>query len=182
MARRQSQFAPGHKETIFNGFRRELYGVPLDVLKREKDALLLQNMNKQHVLMLENIQTYFNGAWHVLSTNDPRGKVVRLELDSEFHVEMKEIQDEWLTLESEELDIIAYLKRILNRAMTLSDLHRLTPQCLHFKLPRDVISKFSGHGHQMISEEDILTFQRVNQDAEDLVKQRMLTNLLLPRE
>lgn len=177
----KSQFAPGQKETIFLKFKHELYDVPLALLRQEKDGILLQNMHAHNVMKINNVQTYHNGDWHVLTDNDPRALTIRLDLEGRFIDDLNTLQAEFDTLESEELDIIAYLKRILNRAMTLTDLRRLTPNCLHFTLPQIVVSKFAAHGHLMISEEDILFFRENNKDAEALVKERMLTNLLLPR-
>lgn len=177
----KDMFAPGAKEAIFLSFKHELYGVPKASLRRDKDRILLKNMDKLHVLAIENTQTYHNGIWHVVSFNDPRGTIIRLELAKEFHKEMDEISAEWEQLESEELDMIAYLKRILNASMTFADLQNLTPHCLHFTLPRFIGGSIS-HEKTTMSRIDITRWRTMNKDTEQFVKQRMLTNLLLPRE
>lgn len=177
----KSQFTPGHKELIFKDIVKKLYSHPKALLRRDKDILLIDNMSINHVLSLENVQTYYNGDWHILTNNNSRDRVVRLDLAPSLHAAMDDLQAEFDALESEELDIIAYLKRILNMAMTLADLAKVTPNCLDSVLPKENLYNGIGHGKLTITKEDLETFKHKNKDAENAVKQRLLINLLLPK-
>ncbi len=175
---RNDVFGPGHKEVIFKQLLRSLYNKPLALLRKEKDSILIRNMSKLGALAIGNNQTYFDGDWHILQSNDPRAQIVRHELDSEFHTEFRQNTAEFQTLESERMDITAYLKRMINISMTMADMYAVFPTCLHPELPNMPVA--AGR-HSKLTIDDAAHFLYMNRDAEQFVKQRMLTNLLMPR-
>ncbi len=176
---RNDVFGHGHKETIFKQLLRSLYSQPLRLLRKDKDGILIRNMTKLGALAIGNNQTYFDGDWHILQSNDPRAQTQRYELDPEFRDVFEANATEFEALESERMDITAYLKRAINLSMTLADMYAVFPTCLHSELPNRAQE---GEPHARITIDDPGHFAYMNRDAEQFVKQRLLTNLLLPRE
>lgn len=169
----QPQHDPRTKQQIKDALYAFLYAPIEKQLKRQLDLLIVKN-----TLMCgysHKSFVYKNILYSCDETSLPR-KMNRL--DSRLHIPMNEYLQELKQLNEKELPyVLGYINQVLNASNDLCDYLRLLPDAVHRPV-QTLIDTCPCKGKKMPSEA-VSLLQEKNQTSIDMMRRRMVTNLLL---
>jgi hypothetical protein len=169
----QLQHDPRTKQQIKEAIYAFLYAPIEKQFKHRLDGLIIRNAvfcGYSHKSFM------FKNVLYNCDTNPLPRKMNRL--DAQFHGEMADLLKEQKDINEKEMPfVLGYINQVLNSSNDLHDYLRLLPQAVHGPVEA-LIATCPCRGRKLPDEAvDIL--QKKNQNPIELMKQRMVTNLLI---
>lgn len=167
------QHDPRTKQQIKEVLHTFLYAPIEKQFKARLDALIVRNAvacGYSHKSFM------FKNVLYNCDTNPLPRKMNRL--DARFHGEMVDLLKEQRDINEKEMPyVLGYINQVLNSSNDLCDYLRLLPQAVHSPLEA-LIATCPCRGKKL-PEEAVDILQKKNQTPIELMKQRMVTNLLI---
>lgn len=167
------QHDPRTKQQIKDMLYNSLYAPVQDQFKKRLDALIYRNA----LLMGASHKSFvYKGVTYSCDSLPPPRRLTRL------HPQLKDEMDAYIQevkhLNDTELPyVLGFINQVLNSSNDLCDYLRILPENLH-----DSLRKFSAsfpYGSQRLSEEAVQILQEKNKNIINLIKERMVLNLLI---
>ena len=167
------QHDPRTKQQIKDALYAFLYSPAEKHLKKQIDALIIKNA----VLCGHSHKSFmYKNTLYNCDTNPLPRKMNRL--DSRLYAEMGEYLAEVKQLNEKELPyVIGYINQVLNASNDLCDYLRLLPDVVHRPV-QSLIDTCPSKAKKM-SQEAVSLLQEKNSASIDMMRRRMVTNLLI---
>lgn len=166
------QHAPRTKQQIKDALYAFLYSPAEKHLKKQIDALIIKNA----VLCGHSHKSFmYKNTLYNCDTNPLPRKMNRL--DSRLYAEMGEYLAEVKQLNKELPYVIGYINQVLNASNDLRDYLRLLPDAVHRPV-QSLIATRPCKAKKM-SQEAVSLLQEKNSASIDMLRRRMVTNLLI---
>lgn len=169
----QLQYDPRTKQQIKEALYSFLYAPAQKQFKTQLDTLIIRNT----ILGGYSHKSFsFKGELYTCDTTPAPRKMNRLVTQlvpamTEYLEEIKHLNDNELPY------VIGYINQVLNSSHALQDYFRLLPAAVH--RPIEKFSAACPCKQKVLSEDEVIALQHRSQHAINLMKQRMVRNLLI---
>jgi len=170
---------PHAKQLIRNDILSHLYEVPFEKSVEELKALIIRNtLIGQH---LHKSFTYKDSLYSCVTAPPPRVKnrlLPAIRPDMEIYLDNRD------ALIEEKNAVSGFLTRMLNATETLEDYLAVLPETLHERLGKTIESLYTSwppfrDSPKRFSNDELMLFKQNNQTYSDLMKNRMVVNLII---
>jgi len=167
------QHDPRTKQQIKDALYQSLYA-PIE--KRFEQRLREIIVNNTLAIRSGHKSFSYKGKFYNADTSPPPRKANRLH--PSMQAEMDNYLSELSILNQQEIPyVVGYINRVLNSSNHLCDYYKLLPDSLHAPLKK-LIHSCPCKGTSL-TEEQVDAIQKSNKDPMDMLKQRMVINLLI---
>lgn len=170
-----TELNPLYKTQIYLHIKDKLYGQGQHFINMARSKIARHN---------GNLPFYYDNFKYSITGIECSGTFSNeytTELPKEFIPRMEEILHEEIELNNEEHIVMTFVRQALNIGDTIADFRELLPSILYDYFPK-VDQKYleaAGHLKVEIDSAEILAFTNKNKHISDIIKNRLMTNLIL---
>jgi hypothetical protein len=167
------QYGPRTKQQIKDALYEFLYKPAHEQLQRKLETLIIRN-----TLLAGNSHKSFQYKGESYNADVTQPPLRRNRLVPQLKAQMDEYLEELRQINEEELPyVLGYINQVLNASNDLTDYLRLLPPAVHRPIQQFI--KDCPCRAKQLSDERVEEIQRLNQNSINLIKARMVTNLII---
>ena len=167
------QHDPRTKQYIKDKIYSFIYSPIQEQLQKQLHTIIQKNCT---ILCASHTSFIYKGVYYSMDNSKPPRKINSL--SKVLYLEMEEYTKELKKLNTVELPyVLGFITQVLNASDDLQDYLRVFPEAIHKPLEQ-IINSCPCRSKQL-SEEEVLLLQSRNKTPIDLMKQRLVINLLV---